>query len=177
LSVTLLSFASITGCGGQALVGSEQQEFGGVTPSDAGTGPSAGADPACSQPETGPIALRSVDQVQSLIVGRWLLCGDKTIFGTPNTAGIEFATDGAWYQLYRVGAALERGAAFDKFGTWEILDHNIPGNGPGAYSVSMVLKTGVSNVPLPIFAETPQKMRLNDPYSGPYDYVRAAPAP
>ena len=140
---------------GQPSTGSDSS----VMPEDAGLPCNAlPASALCSQNPTGSIALNSMSDLLAAMTGRWLLCGDESVFAVDGgDVGLEITADNHWYKLFPAqGAAIIRGAGFDEEGTWTALDLD------DHYQVNFDIFGSGTVITAPVFALTPQAMRLNN---------------
>jgi hypothetical protein len=112
----------------------------------------------CSQNPTGPIALNSLPDVLAAMTGRWVLCGDESVFAADGgEVGLEITADNHWYKLFpSQGAATIRGAGFDEEGTWTSLDLG------DHFQVNFDIFGSGTVTTAPVFASTPRAMRLNN---------------
>jgi len=125
---------------------------------DAGSSCGRPASALCSQNPTGPIALNSMSDVLDAMTGRWLLCGDESVFAAGGgDVGLEITADNHWYKLFPAqGAATIRGAGFDEEGTWTSLDLG------DHFQVNFDIFGSGTVITAPVFASTPRAMRLNN---------------
>ncbi len=155
--------------------------------SDSGTiAPLCDALPAsavCSQNPTGSVALQSMSDLVTAMTGRWILCGQESVFAVGGgDIGLEITADNHWYKLFPAeGAAAIRGAGWDEEGTWTALDLG------DHFQVNFNISGSGTVITAPVFASTPRAMRLvnNGVYVGNYvidpniptGSVRCAPQP
>jgi len=92
------------------------------------------------------------------MAGRWVLCGNQSVFAdNGGDVGLEITTDNHWYKLFPAqGATTIRGAGFDEEGTWEALDVG------DHFQVNFNVFGSGFIITAPVFASTPQAMRLNN---------------
>lgn len=126
----------------------------------ADAGPSCGrpASALCAQNPTGAVALTSMSDLLADMTGRWLLCGNESVFATDGgDVGLEITADNHWYKLFPAqGAATIRGAGFDEEGTWTALDLG------DHFQVNFEIFGSGTVITAPVFASTPRAMRLNN---------------
>ena len=130
-------------------------------PTDGGGRPTCDGQPAsslCSQNPTGPVAVHTMSDLLAAMPGRWLLCGNESVFArNGGDVGLEITADNHWYKLYPAeGAATVRGAGFDQEGTWTALDLG------DHIQVNFDIFGGGTIATAPVFAAMPQAMRLNN---------------
>jgi len=117
--------------------------------------------PECSQDEaTITDSFASADQLEELLVGRWLLCeGAEKANEDPELMGIEFVEGGMFYLLTRNSdGECVRDHGFDREGSWELEDISEQ-NPPGTYQASMFWAGGGVGAMVPAFSGSPRKMR------------------
>ncbi len=145
------------------------------------------ASPLCSQSPTGTITVQSMSDLVAAMTGRWILCGNESVFAVDGgDIGLEITADNHWYKLYEAqGGTTIRGAGWDQEGTWTAL---AVGDGFGDhFQVNFDISGSGTVITAPVFASTPQAMRLDnngvfvgnyviDP-SVPTGSVRCAPQP
>lgn len=160
----------------------------GTTP-DASAGiadPFCSAPPAsalCSQNPTGSIAVNSISDLLAALTGRWLLCGNESVFAVDGgDIGLDITADNHWYKLFAAeGAGTIRGAGANEEGTWTALDLG------DHFQVNFDISGSGTVITAPEFASTPRAMHLdnNGVFRGDYvidptvptGSVRCAPRP
>jgi hypothetical protein len=123
--------------------------------------PACAASPAsalCSQNPTGPVAVGSTSDLLAVMPGRWLLCGNESVFAmNGGDVGLDITPDNHWYKLFPAeGAATIRGAGFDEEGTWAAIDLG------DHIQVNFEILGSGTIITAPVFASTPQSMRLDN---------------
>lgn len=93
------------------------------------------------------------------ILGRWMLCGETSIFGT-NEAGLEITADHTWYKLLATSGGVVRATEPSDYGTWEDIDTSSM-NGPGWFQLNLSTNVGTVMVS-PKFTESPVKMAVSN---------------
>src|SRR5262249_10913704 len=116
--------------------------------------PACGAPPAsapCSPKPKGEVARPSISRPFAALVGRWLLCGHPSVFGSTGDVGLEITADNHWYKLFPAqGGATIRGAGVGEEGTWFAVDMG------DHFQVGFNLFGGGDINPNPVFASTPR---------------------
>ena len=124
------------------------------------------ASAVCSQNPTGSVAVQSMSDLVTAMTGRWILCGQESVFAVGGgDIGLEITADNHWYKLFPAeGAAAIRGAGWDEEGTWTALDL---GN---HFQVNFNISGSGTVITAPVFASTPRAIRLdnNGVYVGNY---------
>jgi hypothetical protein len=119
-----------------------------------------------------PVSLTSVAQVEELLVGSWIRCGDESGLGPAATGevGLEVIGD-RFYRLYEgPGGALIRAEGADQEGAVSVIDTSSQA-GPGVYQVDLeILGNGTVSAHPVLFTE-PEALRLWG-MSGSGDYRR-----
>jgi hypothetical protein len=135
----------------------------GAPPTGGNAAPPAVTAPpaACSEPEEGERVFPTEQKFAEALVGRWMLCGTVSVFGTQE-AGLEFAADGRWYKLYlEPDGGVVRGKGFDREGGWSTIDTSAF-NGKNTYQLNLDIDGSGSIYTLPRFAEGPRKVRMSN---------------
>jgi hypothetical protein len=184
VAMVLVAAALTSACSGKVDIGSgnEPGDSGSATPDsgtpsgDGGTvatdsGPplgDAGGDTGlvsqqCSTPAGPRHTFTSVQDVESSITGRWLLCSGR--IGSPSdSVGIEFAGSVAYFLVRDANGTVVRGAGFDYERDVSVIDTTAV-NGPGSYQINLSTGSG-TNMYLSDYSESPRRLRLNEATSG-----------
>jgi hypothetical protein len=122
--------------------------------------PCQGASACGAEPSGISSRIGSAEELRTRLLGVWFDCKNAMglePFGGPS-AGLEFATDGAWYFL---NDSLARKTGFGQAGTFEILDTSLM-NGPGYFQLNLYLNTGGLMIAQWTLAESPQLLLVNN---------------
>ncbi len=133
--------------------------------------PAGVGDGPCGLP-AGPVELTSVAEVEQLLVGTWVRCGETSVLGPvlPGEVGLDILADGRFFRLYDDSqGGLTRGDGPGQEGRWEVIDNTVM-NGPGSYQVNLTVE-GVGTFHAPaVVLERPVHLRLGE--FPPADYRR-----
>ncbi|HEY6726258.1 MAG TPA: hypothetical protein VI197_19615 [Polyangiaceae bacterium] len=130
------------------------------------------ASEACSAAPRGSLKPETEAAFQDLIVGSWLLCSPESTFGTTDEQGLVIYSDYRWAKLFDEGAGeLVPGVGWGLEGTWESLDTSDV-NGPGVYQLNLNIDGSGTVITIPVLAEEPVYMRLDNNGVFVGDYVQ-----
>ena len=117
---------------------------------------------ACLQSPQGRRAGASETEFREMLVGNWLLCASPSVFGTTGEAGLAIYDDLRWAKLTRGDdGQLRPTVGWDREGSWESVDTSDM-NGPGVYQLNLSVDGSGTVITIPIFAEQPAVVRLNN---------------
>jgi hypothetical protein len=113
---------------------------------------------ACTAPD-GPVhSYSTVQEFESLVLGRWLTCSGPGMPGwASDQVGVELTADGHFYVLHRdASGAIARGQGVQYEGTW-----TTPSTDPLTYAqLNVVHADGGFNPWNPVFEDNPRKMGI-----------------
>lgn len=123
----------------------------------------AGFAAQCAATPQGVMKTPDLAAFQSAFLGAWLLCDVPSAFGTKDDVGLELTADGRWRKLLPSGdpTVLVRASGWGREGSWEIVD-TAAMNGPGVFQLNLDVDGSGSIYVIPVFAETPQVMHLDN---------------
>ena len=126
---------------------------------DASVAPTLGTTPAaCSQGSGVAATPASQTDVQLLVDGLWVLCGEPSVFGTSDEIGIEILSDGDWFKLYDTKGVATPGSGMGEEGTWQAAAVN--GGSSFGFNLS-VYGSGVVNT-IATVSSSPQLLVLDN---------------
>lgn len=106
---------------------------------------------------------------EEAIFGDWILCTPQSVFCTSDEVGLEITPDGRWRKLVSNGAgSAVPTQGWGNEGTWEILP-----NEPGRFQLNLNIDGSGSVITVPILAETPDEVRMDNNGVCIGDYVHA----
>ena len=161
----------------------------GVTASETGGTGTAGSTPVSNGgTATGAVSLSALSQCasvrqgqrltptladfQTAVFGDWGLCKSPSVFGTTDEVGLEITPDQRWHKLMPSGGlAVTLGTGWGYEGSWEIIDTSMM-NGPGVFQLNLSIDGSGTVITIPVFAQSPDIMRLNNEGVFVADYIR-----
>lgn len=114
----------------------------------------------------------NVAEVEALLVGTWVLCGDASLFGpvADGEVGVQYAPDGSYHRVYEAAdGGLISAGGLDQQGTWTVGDDSAAG-GTGVFEVSHRRADGGTVGAIASFFDEPRLMELEG-MNGPVGYV------
>ncbi|MDY7106261.1 MAG: lipocalin family protein [Actinomycetota bacterium] len=127
----------------------------GVVPGRVGAlaAPAAAAQPAtCPEPAT-ELEPATVAEVEDLLVGTWVLCGEGSVFGpvAEGEVGVQFLADGRFHRVYEGDdGGLVSAGGLDQEGTWSVADVSL-GEVPPRFQVSLLRAGGGNGGPVTFY--------------------------
>jgi len=117
---------------------------------------------ACLQSPQGRRAAASEAEFREMMAGNWLLCTTPSVFGTTIEVGLAIYEDFRWAKLTRgEDGQLRAMGGWDQEGRWESIDTSSM-NGPGTYQLNLSIDGSGTVITIPVFAEQPAVVRLNN---------------
>jgi len=130
------------------------------------------ATEACLQSPQGRRAAASEAEFREMMAGNWLLCTTPSVFGTTIEVGLAIYEDFRWAKLTRgEDGQIRAMSGWDQEGRWESIDTSSM-NGPGTYQLNLSIDGSGTVITIPVFAEQPAVVRLNNNGVFVADYAR-----
>jgi hypothetical protein len=127
---------------------------------------------ACGSTPSGIRKAASESDFQRMIAGVWWLCNSSSVFGT-DEAGLLIKADGSWAKLASSDGTLRALGGWGNEGSWETIDTSMM-NGSGVYQLNLQNDGSGTVITIPVFAQQPDLMRLDNEgvFRGDYVHVR-----
>jgi len=127
---------------------------------------------ACLQTPEGRRTAATEAGFREMMVGNWLLCATTSVFGTTGDVGLAIYEDFHWAKLARgEGGELHVMGGWEHEGNWESIDTSEM-NSPGTYQLNLNIDGSGTVITIPVFAEQPAVVRLNNNGVFVADYAR-----
>jgi len=126
----------------------------------------------CASVRQGERLTPTLADFQTAVFGDWGLCKSPSTFGTTDEVGLEITPDQRWHKLMAAGGlSVTLGIGWGNEGSWEIIDTSIM-NGPGVFQLNLNIDGSGTVITIPVFAQSPDIMRLDNNGVFVADYVR-----